>query len=73
MSKFTISIVLIFTVLLANAIYIITNDIDYNKEKAKQRERILDFEMSPKFQINRSTTKDVEYIKDYYFIENSKG
>jgi len=73
MSKFTISIFLIFTVLVANAIYIINQDIDTNKEKAKQRERILDFEMSPKFQINKSTTKDIEYIKDYYFTENLKS
>lgn len=72
MSKFTISIILIFTGLIANSIYIIHQDINTNKEKAKQQKRILDFEKSSKFKI-KQTQKTKGFVKDYYFINNIKS
>ena len=73
MSKFTISIIIIFAFLFANTVYIINKDIDSKKEKSKQQERILDFEMSPKFKINKSTKRNINYFKDYYFTDNLRG
>ena len=71
MSKFTISIILILTLLVANTVYVINRDIETTKENAKQRERILDFEMTPKFQIKKSSINDIKYINEYYFKGNS--
>ena len=71
MSKFTISIILIITMLVANAVYIINKDIETTKKNTKQRERILDFEMTPKFQIKKSSKDNINYINEYYFKESS--
>lgn len=73
MSKYTISIIFIITILVANAVYIINKDINYSKEKKKQRERVLDFEMSPKFQIKKSTKSDIKYINGYYLKDKYWG
>jgi len=73
MSRYTISIIFIITILVANAVYIINKDIDYSKEKKKQRERILDFEMTSKFKIKKSTKKDIKYIDEYYLKERYLG
>ncbi len=73
MSKFTISIILIITMLVSNAIYIINSDIETAKEKAKQRERVLDFEMTPQFQIKKTSKNNINYINEYYLKDNYVG
>lgn len=73
MSRFTISIILIFGFIIANSVYIINIDIHSNKEKAIQIERALDFKISPKHIEKRTKLQKTKYTEAYYFTEYNMG